>query len=123
EFSFFYSSRRRYTRFSRDWSSVVCSFDLDIARGMSAADRYVRDGKWPSGPFPLQRRVSGKRMGILGLGRIGEAIAKRGEGFGMDIAYHNRNKRDDVPYTWLGSPEALADWSDYLVIAVTGGAG
>lgn len=96
---------------------------IDIARGMSAADRYVRDGKWPSGPFPLQRRVSGKRMGILGLGRIGEAIAKRGEGFGMDIAYHNRNKRDDVPYTWLGSPEALADWSDYLVIAVTGGAG
>src|SRR5690606_40441112 len=56
---------------------------IDIARGMSAADRYVRDGKWPSGPFPLQRRVSGKRMGILGLGRISEAIAKRGEGFGM----------------------------------------
>jgi len=96
---------------------------IDIARGMSASDRYVRQGKWPSGPYPLQRRVSGKRMGILGLGRIGEAIARRGLGLDMEIAYHNRNKRDDVSYKWLESPAALAQWADYLIIAVTGGAG
>ena len=96
---------------------------FDISRGLSAADRYVREGKWPSGPFPLQRRISGKRMGILGMGRIGEAIAKRAVGFDMDIAYHNRRKRDDVSYTYLDSASALAEWSDYLVIAVTGGAG
>lgn len=96
---------------------------LDISRGLSAADRYVRQGKWPSGPFPLQRRVSGKRMGILGMGRIGEAIAKRGTGFDMEVGYHNRRKRDDVSHTYLDSPAALAEWSDYLVIAVTGGAG
>ena len=96
---------------------------IDISRGLSAADRYVRQGKWPSGPYPLQRRISGKRMGILGMGRIGEAIAKRAAGFDMDVAYHNRRQRDDMPYTYLDSPAALAQWSDYLVIAVTGGAG
>lgn len=96
---------------------------IDISRGLSASDRYVRQGKWPSGPFPLQRRVSGKRMGILGMGRIGEAIAKRASGFDMDVAYHNRRKRDDVPHTYIDSATALAEWSDYLVIAVTGGAG
>lgn len=96
---------------------------IDISRGMTAADRYVRQEKWPSGPFPLQRRVSGKRIGILGMGRIGEAIAKRAAGFDMQIAYHNRRKREDFPYTYLDSPAALAEWSDYLVVAVTGGAG
>src|SRR5699024_6475208 len=66
---------------------------IDISLGLSASDRYVRQGKCPSGPYPLQRRVSGKRMGILGMGRIGEAIAKRATGFDMEVAYHNRNKR------------------------------
>lgn len=95
---------------------------IDAARGMGASERYVRQGKWPSGPFPLQRSVTGKRLGILGMGRIGEAIAKRAAGFDMDIGYHNRNKRDDSPYTYLDSPVALAKWADYLMIAVTGGA-
>lgn len=96
---------------------------IDISRGMGAAERHVRQGKWPAGPFALQRRVSGKRLGILGMGRIGEAIAKRAVGFDMDIGYHNRNKRDDTSYTYLDSPSALASWADYLMIAVTGGAG
>ncbi len=94
---------------------------LDISRGLSAADRHVRQGKWPAGPFALQRRLSGKRLGILGLGRIGEAIAKRAAGFDMDIGYHNRSRRDDVAHTWLDSPQALARWADYLMVAVTGG--
>lgn len=96
---------------------------LDISRGISAADRYVRNGKWPSSPFQQQHRVNGKRIGILGMGRIGETIARRATGFDMEIAYHNRNKRDDTPYTYFASPSALAEWSDYLVLAVTGGAG
>lgn len=96
---------------------------IDISRGMGAAERHVRQGKWPAGPFALQRRVSGKRLGILGMGRIGEAIAKRAVGFDMDIGYHNRNKRDDTSYSYLDSPSALASWADYLMIAVTGGAG
>lgn len=96
---------------------------IDISRGMGAAERYVRQGKWPAGPFALQRRVSGKRLGVLGMGRIGEAIAKRAAGFDMEIGYHNRNKLDGSPYTYLDSPNALASWADYLMIAVTGGAG
>lgn len=94
---------------------------IDISRGLSSSDRYVRQGKWPAGPFPLQRRVSGKRIGILGLGRIGEAIAKRATGFDMEVGYHNRRQRDDVSHTYFDSPSALAEWSDYLVVAVTGG--
>jgi len=94
---------------------------LDISRGLSAADRYVRQGKWLSGPFTLQRRLSGKRLGILGLGRIGEVIARRASGFDMEIGYHNRSRRDDVPHTWLSSPAELARWADYFMVAVTGG--
>lgn len=95
---------------------------LDVSRGISAADRYVRAGKWTAGPFALQRRVSGKRLGILGMGRIGEAIAKRAAGFDMTLAYHNRNKRDDVAFAYMDSPVALAQWADFLMIGVTGGA-
>jgi lactate dehydrogenase-like 2-hydroxyacid dehydrogenase len=96
---------------------------VDVMRRLSAADRFVRAGRWPSeGGFPLTRRVSGSRFGILGLGRIGLATAKRLEAFGGRIAYHNRRPREDVDYPWLESPRALAAASDVLVVAAAGGA-
>ncbi|WP_020649016.1 2-hydroxyacid dehydrogenase [Solimonas variicoloris] len=96
---------------------------LDVARGVSAAERFVRRGDWAAGRrFPLQTRVSGKRLGIVGLGRIGRAIARRGEGFGMRIAYHGRRPQADVPYAYHATPQALAADSDFLVIAAAGGA-
>lgn len=59
----------------------------------------MKTGQWRSiGAFPLSTRVSGKRLGILGLGRIGEAIARRGCGFSMDVRYHNRRERPSSPY-------------------------
>ena len=70
----------------------------------------------------LGTRVSGKKLGVVGLGRIGEAIARRGLGFDMDVAYHNRNPRSDVPYVYKSSLIELAQWSDFLVIATVGGA-
>jgi lactate dehydrogenase-like 2-hydroxyacid dehydrogenase len=94
---------------------------IDAARGIAHADRFVRGQQWLRGAFPLTMRVSGKRLGILGLGRIGEKVAQRAAGFGMEIAYHNRHARTDVP--WRHEPDlaALAAWSDFLVVSCVGG--
>lgn len=96
---------------------------LSIARRIPQADRFVRAGQWPSGPFPLTRKVSGARLGIVGLGRIGQAIADRAKAFGMSIAYTTRNRRGDSPYTWYPSAEALAREVDFLLVITPGGAG
>jgi lactate dehydrogenase-like 2-hydroxyacid dehydrogenase len=94
---------------------------IAAARRVPAADRYVRAGEWIDlGGFPLTTKVSGKRLGILGLGRIGTAIARRGQGFDMQVRYHGR-KPKDVPYGFEASLVALAEWSDFLVIAAGGG--
>ena len=94
---------------------------LDAARGMSAADRFVRQGAWTKGPFPLMRKVSGARLGIVGMGRIGRAIAKRSTGFDMDVRYHSRNAVADVPWPHEASLIELARWADYLVVITAGG--
>ncbi|MDI5982273.1 2-hydroxyacid dehydrogenase [Amycolatopsis magusensis] len=96
---------------------------IDVMRGLAAADRHVRRGAWPGAGVPLATKVSGKRIGILGLGRIGQAIATRLTGFGVDLAYHSRNPVDGVPYRYFGSPVALAAEVDALVVAVAGGDG
>ena len=92
---------------------------LDVARRGSEADRFVRRGGWTdSSAFPFGTRVSGKRLGILGLGRIGRAIAKRFEGFDMEIRYHNRRPVVDVPYGYEPSLEELARWADVVLVAI-----
>ncbi len=97
---------------------------LACARNIAWGDRFVRANHWENkvGALPLGTRVSGKKLGIVGLGRIGEAIARRGLGFDMEVAYHNRNIRNDVPYQYFGSLTELATWCDFLVIATVGGA-
>ena len=94
---------------------------IDVARGLSAADRFVRRGEWPKGQFPLATRVSAKRLGILGLGRIGSAIAKRAQGFDMRIRYHNRRPLAGAPFEHVPSLVELARWADFLVVAAAGG--
>ncbi|WP_454726868.1 MULTISPECIES: 2-hydroxyacid dehydrogenase [Cupriavidus] len=94
---------------------------MDVARGFSAADRFVRRGEWPKGAFPLSTRVSGKRMGIIGMGRIGRVIARRGLGFDMEVRYHSRRPVADLTYQHEPSLAALAEWADFLVIATAGG--
>jgi lactate dehydrogenase-like 2-hydroxyacid dehydrogenase len=97
---------------------------IAAARRTSVGDRYVKTGQWCTiGAFPLSTRVSGKRLGILGLGRIGQAIARRGCGFNMDVRYHNRRQRPGVPYQYEPSLTELARWSDFLVVACEGGPG
>lgn len=96
---------------------------LAASRRLVVGDRYVRAGQWPrKAPFPLARKVAGKRLGILGLGRIGRAVAKRAEGFGMRIAYTDMREAQGVPYRFVPDLVALAGESDILVVAASGGA-
>lgn len=84
-------------------------------------DKFVRAGNWLKGGAPLADKVSGNRMGIIGLGRIGKAIAKRAEAFGMKIAYHTRNKQTSVDYDYYDKPAQLARDVKVLVLACPGG--
>lgn len=97
---------------------------IACARRIAHGDRFVRANRWENreGMLPLGTRVSGKRLGIVGLGRIGLAIARRGHGFDMQVAYHNRNPRPDVPFAYMADLTELARWSDFLVVATVGGA-
>ncbi|MDS1141284.1 2-hydroxyacid dehydrogenase [Pusillimonas sp. SM2304] len=95
---------------------------LATARKLGHAERYVRANQWGNGAaFPLGTKVSHKKVGIVGLGRIGMAIAQRAAGFDMDIRYHNRRARSDVPYGYEASLTDLASWADFLIIATVGG--
>ena len=94
---------------------------LMTLRRFGAADRFVRAGRWASeGRFSYGRDVSGLQVGILGLGRIGSAIATRLLGFDCAIAYHNRHRIDGSPYHYAESPLELAESVDVLVVATTG---
>ncbi len=95
---------------------------LSVARRIPQADGFVRRNDWPNGPFPLARKVSGSRVGIVGLGRIGMGIAKRAEAFGMQVAYTTRTRRADVAYPHYPDAESLAREVDFLVVITPGGA-
>jgi len=91
---------------------------LNTVRKFPQSEIYLRGGNWASrGPYPLATSIGGKTLGILGLGRIGEAIAKRALACGMKIRYHNR-KRKDVAYPYDPDPVALAKNSDVLIIVM-----
>ena len=96
---------------------------LCAARQLPAADRYVRAGQWLQGPMPLQTQVSGKRLGLVGMGRIAKAIAHRATAFGMGIAYTARSAKPELPYRFFDSAAALAAESDFLIVITPGGAG
>src|SRR3546814_17996205 len=74
---------------------------LATSREICNGDRYVREGKWLQRPMHLTRALRGRRLGILGLGRIGKDIARKAEAFDVEIAYHGRS-RQDVPYRFYG---------------------
>lgn len=103
-------------------ADIAIGLLIDAARGMSASERFVRRGDWLKGQFPLTTRVSGKKLGIVGLGRIGQTIAKRATGFDMAIRYHSRNPVQGAAYAYEPSLKALAQWCDFLMVVVSGGA-
>src|SRR5262249_35136665 len=91
------------------------------ARKLPQSSRYVHEGKWQHAIYPLTTRVSGKRLGIIGLGRIGRVIAKRASGFDMEIAYHARRRIADAPYTYFADLIEMARWADFLLVMCPGG--
>lgn len=95
---------------------------LNTLRKFPRAEAHLRAGNWVTqGPYPLTTSLGGKVLGILGLGRIGSAIARRAETFGMQIRYHNRNKKN-LPYPYDPDPITLARNSDVFMIVTPGGA-
>ena len=94
---------------------------VNLARNLVAADRFVREGKWREGLFPLATKLGGATMGIVGLGRIGKAVAQRAAGFGMRIVYFGRRRSNDVAYEFYDDLAAMARDSDYLMLTCPGG--
>lgn len=95
---------------------------IAAARRLAEADRFVRTGKWLDGQMPITTRVSGKRLGILGLGKIGKVIAKRAAGFDLTIAYHGRTPQANVPYRFYADLADMAANVDFMVVICPGGA-
>ena len=101
-----------------DVADLAIGLTIATLRRMVALDRFVRAEKWAAGETaPLARKVAGKRIGIVGLGRIGRAIARRAEGFGMAIAYTGPRAYADQPYRYVADLAELARDSDILVVA------
>lgn len=104
-----------------DVADLAIGLVLSIGRRIPQADKFVRNGDWVSDAFPMANKVSGARLGIVGMGRIGRAIAKRAAAFDMRISYTGRDAKADLPYPFYKTATALAAAVDYLVIAVPGG--
>jgi len=95
---------------------------ISTVRRLPQADAHVRAGKWAKQPFPFTDTLRGKSIGIVGLGRIGAAIAKRAEALGLAIAYHSRSPRPGAPYVYYPTLEGLAQAVDILMVITPGGA-
>jgi lactate dehydrogenase-like 2-hydroxyacid dehydrogenase len=93
---------------------------LAVSRGLHLLDAAVKDGGWESNRA-ARPTVNGKRLGIIGLGNIGEQIARRAAAFDMEVAYHARHVRAHAPYLYCATPMELAARSDYLILACPGG--
>jgi len=94
---------------------------LNTVRELSWAETYLREGRWArEGAYPLTASLRGRKVGIFGMGRIGQAIAKRLEAFDLSVAYHNRRKANELPYEYFPTLEGLAAAVDVLISVVPG---
>src|SRR4051812_10316267 len=91
-------------------------------RQLPQVDRYLREGRWLEKPYPLTPTLRGRKVGIVGLGRIGRAIAKRLEGFGVEIAYHGRKEQAGPPCRYYPTLVGMAEAVDVLMSVAPGGA-
>ncbi|WP_404713783.1 2-hydroxyacid dehydrogenase [Sphingomonas sp. MMS24-J13] len=104
-------------QFTEDVADFALGLIYAAQRQIVAADRFARRGAWPGARFATTRRVSNRRVGIVGLGRIGNRIAGKCAALGMDVAYHSRSPRPDSEYTYHDDLAGLAQASDILVLA------
>jgi hydroxypyruvate reductase len=99
-----------------DVAEFTVALLIHLARRMAEADRFVRAGRWPSASMPFGESVNHRRVGILGMGRIGGVVAKRLAGFDNEIAYFGRGPKPGVPYRYIDSAVELARFADFLVL-------
>lgn len=108
---------------TEDVADLALALMLATTRKLFDGERHVRDGDWLRGNMPLATRLWGKRLGIVGMGRIGQAVARRAAAFSMEIAYFGRSEQPELPYAFVPDLVELARWSDVLVATLAGGAG
>lgn len=111
---------------SNTGANAACVADMAMTlllasvRRLGEGDRYLRAGKWTRAAAPVElisTGLGGRRVGILGLGAIGEKVAHRAAAFEMEVAYHNRRPKPGVPWAWHDSLASLAEWADILVVS------
>jgi lactate dehydrogenase-like 2-hydroxyacid dehydrogenase len=107
---------------TEDVADLAIGLLISACRGLCTGDRYVRSGAWaktatPLVPLPLARQFSGMRIGIVGMGRVGRAVATRAAAFGCPVSYTDLSPMSDVPYTFVSDLVELAARSDALIVA------
>lgn len=106
---------------TEDVADMALALTLGAIRQVPAGDRFVRDGSWLAGAMPVTRSLQRKHIGIVGLGRIGAAIAKRCAAFNTEIGYFGPRRKADAQYRYFDDIVALAQWADVLIAACPGG--
>ena len=105
-----------------DTADTALGLLLNVSRRFVELDAYLRVGHWQNGvQKPLGRSLSGKKIGIVGLGRIGQAIAKRCEAFDMDISYYGHHKKEQFSFKYFDNLIEMSKYVDYLIAVVPGG--
>ncbi|KAM5579050.1 glyoxylate/hydroxypyruvate reductase A HPR2-like [Rosa sericea] len=100
-----------------DVADIAIGLALAVMRRLCESDRYVRSGLWKKGDYKLTTKFTGKTVGIIGLGRIGKAVAKRAEAFSCPIAYFSRTEKPELKYKYYPTVVELASNCDVLVVA------
>ena len=103
---------------SEDAADLAFGLVLALGRRIAQADRFVRNGDWVDEPFPMTQRVSGKRLGVVGMGRVGRALAQRAQGFDMQVSYTDKAPKANVSLPFVPDVKTLAEQVDYLVVCV-----
>ncbi|MEM9224386.1 MAG: 2-hydroxyacid dehydrogenase [Pseudomonadota bacterium] len=104
-------------------AEITMGLMIALCRKIPQADKYVRSGRWETdGNFTLTGELTGKTVGILGLGRIGKEVARRAQAFKMNVVYHGRTEQIYEPYKYYANLEEMAAASDWLISIVPGGA-
>jgi len=101
-------------------AEITLGLMIALCRRIPQADMHVRTGRWPEGGYPLTGELTGARVGILGLGRIGKEIARRCQAFKMRVAYHGRSEQPHEPYEYYADLVSLAGDVDWLVVIAPG---
>ncbi|MGP2515232.1 2-hydroxyacid dehydrogenase [Yersinia sp. 2545 StPb PI] len=104
-----------------DVADTALGLIIATSRRLCLADKFLRAGQWPHSTLPLSSKVTGKRLGVFGMGQIGQAIARRAAGFDMQIAYTDKAHNETLPYQYMPDLMSLASQSDILVVAISGG--